>query len=157
MLSTPDKQEMLAQHQFLSGLKPEWIEQIAAITESATYHAKDHIFHTGESADRLFLVRDGLVSLELYEPSRGAILLDSLGANKPLGWSWLVPPYKWTFDAQARVLTRVLEVDAAGLRALMEQDCGLGYALLLRFTTLFAQRLEAARLQLLDMYGPGKK
>ena len=56
-------------------------------------------------------------------------------------------------DARAVALTRAIGVDAACLRNKCEQDHELGYQLLKHFSTLIEERLEATRLQLLDVYG----
>jgi hypothetical protein len=39
----------------------------------------------------------------------------------------------------------------------MEKDHELGYALFKRFAVIIAERLEATRIQLLDIYGKGPK
>jgi len=70
-----------------------------------------------------------------------------------LGWSWLIEPYKWHFDARAVELTRVIALNGECLRKKCEQDHDLGYALMKRVAQLMEQRLTATRMQLLDMYG----
>jgi len=70
-----------------------------------------------------------------------------------LGFSWLMPPYRWVFDAGAVELTRALLFDGACLREKCEADARLGYDLLKRVTGVMMQRLEAASVQLLDVYG----
>lgn len=146
--------QMLEEHEFLRGMPPAWIENIARISSTDTYYPKDYLFRAGEHANRCLLVRDGHVALELYDPRRGAVTLDTLGNNKVLGWSWMIPPCKWCFDARALSLTRVLSVNGEQLMELMEEDHEFGYAMLKRYATLFAERLHAARLQLMDMYAP---
>ena len=74
-------------------------------------------------------------------------------AGEVFGWSWLFPPYRWHFDVQALDLTRALVFDGQCLRAKCEADHDLGYALMQRFAQVIVQRLQATRLQLLDLYG----
>ena len=69
-----------------------------------------------------------------------------------LGWSWLVSPYLWRFDARALELTRALVLDGKCLRGKCESDHHLGYALLNRFAHIIDRRLQATRIQLLDIY-----
>jgi hypothetical protein len=76
-----------------------------------------------------------------------------LGEGEILGWSWLIPPYNWHFDARAVELTRAIALDGKCLRNKCEQDHDLGYELLKRFAHIMEQRLQATRLQLLDVYG----
>jgi CRP/FNR family cyclic AMP-dependent transcriptional regulator len=80
-------------------------------------------------------------------------VVSTLSAGEIVGASWLVPPYRWTFDARAVELTRAIGMDAQCLRGKCEADHDLGYALMKRFLPIFVKRLEATRLQLLDVYG----
>jgi len=49
--------------------------------------------------------------------------------------------------------TRVLAFDGKCVRSKCEEDHDLGYEVLRRFACVTAERLQAARLQLLDLYG----
>ncbi|HWS44833.1 MAG TPA: Crp/Fnr family transcriptional regulator, partial [Acidimicrobiia bacterium] len=65
----------------------------------------------------------------------------------------LFPPYRTRFGAVALTTVELLVIDARTLRARLDEDAALGYALLQRFSRVIAERLEATRLQLLDVYG----
>ena len=69
-----------------------------------------------------------------------------------LGWSWLIPPYRWRFSARTQQATQALAFDGKFLRAKCEEDHDLGYELLKRFSRVFSERLQATRVQLLDVY-----
>jgi hypothetical protein len=71
-----------------------------------------------------------------------------------LDGAWLVPPYRWRFDARAAELVRALGVNARCLRDKCEADHDLGYELMKRFVSAMGERLHATRLQVLDVYGP---
>jgi hypothetical protein len=75
------------------------------------------------------------------------------GEGSLVGASWLVPPYRWRFDARATELTRAIGINGQCLRDKCEADHDLGYAMMKRFLPVFVQRLTDARLQLLDVYG----
>ncbi|TLM98114.1 Crp/Fnr family transcriptional regulator, partial [bacterium] len=49
-------------------------------------------------------------------------------------------------------LTRAIALDGKCLRAKSEEDHNLGYELLKRFSEIIVERLDATRLQLLDLY-----
>jgi hypothetical protein len=83
-------------------------------------------------------------------------VIHTYGDGEILGWSWLVPPYRWRFSGRALELTRVLMLDGKCLRGKCEKDHELGYELLKRFADILASRLDAARLQLIDMYSAGR-
>jgi hypothetical protein len=73
-----------------------------------------------------------------------------------LGWSWMVPPYRWHFDARASETTRAIAMDGKCLRTKCDEDHDLGYEIMKRFSLVIAERLEATRLQLMDIYGNAK-
>jgi CRP-like cAMP-binding protein len=64
----------------------------------------------------------------------------------------LFPPYRWKFSARTLEPTRVFAIDGQCLRAKAEQDHELGYELLKRFAYVVEDRLEAMRLQLINVY-----
>ena len=81
------------------------------------------------------------------------LMIATLGDGTVVGWSWLFPPYRWSFDARAIEDTRAIAFDGACLRGKCDSDHELGYVLMQRFAQIILDRLQAARLQLLDVYG----
>lgn len=144
---------ILAQHPFLKGLEPRYIQLIVGCASNVRFAAGEFIFREGEEANQFYIIRHGKVALEVFAPDRGPLIIDTLGEGEILGWSWLIPPYHWRFDAQAVELTRAIALDGKCLRTKCEEDHDLAYELLKRFTHLVAQRLDVTRLQLLDIYG----
>jgi len=92
------------------------------------------------------------VALQIFSERRGALTILTLGEGEILGWSWLFPPYRWKFSARTLEPTRVFAIDGQCLRAKAEQDHELGYELLKRFAYVVEDRLEAMRLQLINVY-----
>ena len=148
-----DMETILAEHEFLAGLEHRHIVEMASYARLLTYNAGEYLLRRGEPAECLFLIRQGTVSIEVYHPSRGAVVLETVGAGRVVGWSWLISPYTWSFDGRATALTRGVCVSGPKLREACVTDHEFGYQMLMRFTNVLARRVEAARLQLLDMYG----
>ena len=146
-------EELLAEHPFFAGMGRADLALIAGCAANARFEAGGYLFREGEPADEFFLVRSGRVVVEVHDPARGTITVLSAGEGDVLGFSWLMPPYRWVFDARAVELTRALVFDGACLREKCEADARLGYDLLKRVTGVMMQRLEAASVQLLDVYG----
>jgi CRP-like cAMP-binding protein len=111
------------------------------------------ILREGEEANHFYLIRSGKVTLQLMTPNKGPVIIQTLHEGDILGWSWLIPPFTWHFDAQAIELTRMIALDGKCLRTKCESDHDLGYELLKRFADILTKRLESTRLQLLDIYG----
>lgn len=143
---------ILAEHPFFKGLDRHYIELIVGCSSNVRFDAGKSVFRAGEEANEFYLVRHGKVALEVYVPGQGPITIETVGEGEILGWSWLIPPYHWRFDARAVDLTRAIALDGKCLRNKCEKDHDLGYELLKRFADIIVQRLEATRLQLLDVY-----
>jgi CRP-like cAMP-binding protein len=144
---------ILAEHPFLKGLAPPQIELIAGCASNVRFNKGDYVFREDEEADRFYLIRHGLVALDVFVPQRGPVTIDTIQEGEVLGWSWLFPPYRWHFDARALQLTRAVAFDGKCLREKCEKDSHLGYELVMRFSQIIMARLQSARLQLLDLYG----
>ena len=145
---------ILAEHPFFAGLEPRHLQLLVGCASNVRFDAGQTIFREGEQANMFFLIRHGRVALDIYAAERGAITIDTLDEGDVLGWSWLVPPYHWQFDARAVELTRAIALDGKCLREKSEKDHDLGYELLMRFVQIIEQRLQATRLQLLNLYEP---
>jgi len=143
---------LLAEHPFLKGLEPRYLKLIVGCASNVLFKAGQFLFHEGEEADQFYIIRQGKVAVEIRAPERGSITVQTVGEGDVLGWSWLIPPYRWRFDARAIELTRAVALDGKCLRAKSEEDHSLGYELLKRFSNIIVERLDATRLQLLDLY-----
>ena len=103
-------------------------------------------------ADTFYVIRRGRVSIDVHAPGRGAEVIETVGPGSVVGWSWLVPPYRWTFDARALDDVGAIAIDGACLRAKALADPAFGFALLSRVSAVLLERLQATRLRLLDLY-----
>lgn len=144
---------ILAEHPFLQGLEPHYLELIVGCASNVRFDAGQFLCREGEEANQFYIIRRGKVAVEIFGAQKGPVTVQTIGEGEVLGWSWLIPPYNWHFDARALELTRAIALDGKCLRNKCENDHDLGYELLKRFTSIMEQRLEATRLQLLDIYG----
>lgn len=138
---------------FFEGMAPHHLDAIQAVATEVAFAAGSTIFREGGEAALWYLLTDGVVTLEVDIPGRGPHILQTLHEGDVLGWSWLFPPYRWSFDAFARTDVAALSFDGARLREAKQLDPMLGYDLMQRFAQVLVQRMQAARLQLLDIYG----
>ncbi len=99
------------------------------------------------------MLRRGKVAIEIDTPRKGPLVIETIGAGDILGVSWLLPPYRWAFDARAVEPTGAIALDAHCLRGKCDGDPVLGYELFKRFAGLIRDRLTATRLRALDLYG----
>ncbi len=146
-------ERILAEHPFFSDMSAHAQGLIVGCTGNRVFNDGAHILREGDEADSFYLIRHGTVALEIHMPGRAPLVIETLDDGEVLGWSWLLPPYRVRFDARAVGLVRTLSIDGKCLRAKCEQDCALGYEFYKHFLPVVAERLTAARLQMLDMYG----
>jgi CRP/FNR family cyclic AMP-dependent transcriptional regulator len=145
------EQELTA-HPFFAGLAPEYIGVLVGCSSNVHFDRDRYIMREGEPADTFYLIRHGKVALETHAPQGGPLVIETIEAGEALGWSWLFPPYRVHFSARALESVRAISLDGACLRGKCERDHDLGYALMQRFASVVIQRLQATRLQLLDLY-----
>ena len=145
-------ERIVREHPFFSGMKEEFLELISGCAKNVRFEAGQYVFHEGQPADQFYLLRSGRVAIQLSAPER-TLTVQTVGEDEIVGASWLVPPYRWGFDAKALELTRAIAMDAACLRGKCEGDHDLGYEMMKRFMPILIQRLHATRLQILDVYG----
>jgi CRP-like cAMP-binding protein len=147
-------EELLGGHPFFAGLDADALRLMAGCASNVHFVAGKYIFGQGEAAGRFYLIRAGRVALEIHSPTQGPVIIDTMDEGEVLGWSWLIPPYRYFGDARAVTPVSAIALDGACLRGKCEADAQLGYQLLKRVTAVMYQRLESARIRLLDLYGP---
>jgi CRP/FNR family transcriptional regulator, cyclic AMP receptor protein len=146
-------QPILEEHPFFKGLEPKHLTLLVGCASNVRFKAGEILFHEGDQADRFFLVRQGIVALEMAPPNKKPMIIDTVEEDLVFGWSWMVPPYQCHFDAQALTLVRAIAIDGKCLRKKCEEDHELGYELFKRFFSVVTERLQQTRMQLLDIYG----
>src|SRR5450759_4293460 len=146
-------EQYLPDHPFFSGLDADALAILAGCATNVSFAPGQFLFRTGQPADQFFVVRRGRVALQVHGPAAGTMVVDSADAGDVVGWSWLVPPYTWLFDARAVEPTGAVAFDGACLRGKCEEDPRLGYELMKLVTQVMFNRLVAARVRLLDLYG----
>lgn len=158
-MATPssDIEALLSETPFLRGLEEKHLARLHGIASVKDVPENSLLFKMNAPADQCFIICEGHVSLEVYDSGEGPRPLETLGPGSVLGWSWLIEPRTWSFDARAVEPAKVIALEAAGLRAAMEDDPELGYRMLKRFLDVFTKRLQETRLQLLDLYAPSGK
>ena len=146
-------ERIIGEHPFFAKMERRFLDIVVGCAKNVRFEAGQYLFHEGEAADQFYLLRHGRLALQITSPGRGALTFQTLGEGEIVGISWLIPPYRWAYDAKALELTRAVAMDAACLRGKCEADHDLGYDMMKRFMPVLIQRLQAMRMQILDVYG----
>ena len=146
--------EYLPEHPFFAGLDPATLDLAAGCATLVHFRPGELLLREGDPADTFYVLRHGRVSLGTRTATHD-VVLDTAHDGDVVGWSWLVAPYRWTFDARATEDTTAITFDGECLRGKCQEDATLGYALLQRVVQVMSGRLHSARVRLLDLYGSG--
>lgn len=143
----------LADHKFARGLTPAHLAVLEAVTTRTTHPAGSFLLREGERERRMHLLVHGTVALELHAPGRSAACVETLGAGELVGIAWIFDDTASHLDVRATSDVVAFTVDGAKLRAAMDADPSLGYAITQRVLERAYHRLSRIRLTSLDLYG----
>ncbi len=147
-----DLSEIMLQHPFLAGLPFEHMQTLVGCASNVRYEDGQTIIHEGQVANKFYLIRTGRVALQMDVPGKGPLRIQTVGPGEILGWSWLISPFRWHFSGIVVMDTRAIALDGECLRQKCEKDPAFGYEMLKRLSQVMERRLDATRLQLIDLY-----
>ena len=143
----------LAEHRFFVRLGDDLRARLADCTNNVVYAADQELLREGAVANSFFAIRSGRVAVGIRKPNQGLVVIETLHAGDLLGWSWLFPPHRWHFDAVAIEPVRAIELHAECIRSYIGAHPAAGFELVRGIAEVMEERLESARLRLLDLYG----
>ncbi|MET7824167.1 cyclic nucleotide-binding domain-containing protein [Streptomyces sp. NPDC005386] len=138
----------------LRALPVDYRDQLMRLAREVSFPEGTRLFEEGRSANRFWIIRTGTVALDLRVPGRRAAVIEILGHNELVGWSWLFAPHTFHLGAEATSPVRAYEFDAEAVRAMCRADPALGMAVAEWAGGIVAHRLQSARTRLLDLYAP---
>ena len=144
---------ILAAHPFFRGLDSRYLKLILACASRETFTPARFLCRDEVEAGKFYVIHHGRVSVEIYRPRRGAVVIQTLGEGEVLGWLWFDHPERWHLDARALDLTRVISLDVPCLLDKCKQDPAFGYELMRRYAHHLAVQFRVTKVQLADFYG----
>jgi CRP-like cAMP-binding protein len=147
---------VLQKHPFVEEFQPEHIEKLTALATEVRFERDHVIFHEGDECHDFYLIVEGRVALEIEAPGH-TFRVQTLHAGDELGWSAILMGRGKHFQARALQPVQALAFDGATLLDACREDTAFGFALMYRMVGVVSERLQATRLQLLDMYSPVAK
>lgn len=156
MTTGTDVHALLARQPFAHEFNAAQVERLAAQAAPVHFDADHVIFDEGEDCSDFFLIVSGRVGLEIAPQAR-PLRVETLSEGDELGWSSLLQGKAKLFRARTLTPVDALRFDGAQLRAMCDRDPGFGYQLMQRLLRVVSERLQATRLQVLDMYWTAAK
>ncbi len=141
--------EILGQFDLFADLSDETLTEITHLGREEIHTEGTTLFSEDSSAEHLYLILDGKVSLEKRvqlgrtgTPRRAVI--SAVGPGSTIGWSSLVPPYEYTSSGICLEETKILSIPGTKLRALMADQPELGFIICQRVASIIRQRMTNA-------------
>jgi CRP-like cAMP-binding protein len=147
-------QQVLSDAPVFSGLSDDFIARLAGHASERNVENGELLFRSGEPARNFFMLIDGEVSIEIPAVTGPTLQVQRIRPIRVLGWSWLLPPFKWSFNARAETNSKVLEFDGEAVLKDCEADPAFGYEVIKRFSALMAERLDAAHKRMMEHWSP---
>jgi CRP-like cAMP-binding protein len=138
-------------HSSFEGMDPNQIRILTDCAMAKVFAPGDYLFREGDFADRFYLIERGALLLEARDCEGRAITIEKVGPDMLVGWSWLLPPYLWHFEARAIEPTTTIFFYGTMLRESCAKDPSLSFELFRGMSQVMAERLEAACERLLAL------
>ncbi len=146
--------EYLLTHDFFSELNKDFLTLLCESVNTLDIKKGQVLFRQGERADKFYIIRNGRISVQIPAIMGPTLEIQALSTDQILGWSWLISPYQWHFQAKAEEDSELLEFDGIILLEQCEKEPKFGYELLKRFAALMSERLDASRQKMMDEWNP---
>ena len=146
--------QIIADSSFFAGLSAESVDFLAAHATQRTLGQGKVLFHPGDAAESFLLMLSGHLALVIPALEGPELELQDIGPDQVVGWSWLIPPHRWTMMGRARSDMEYLEFDGKAVLEKCESDPAFGFAFSLRFSALMSERLQFAGRRMMQEWRP---
>jgi len=129
----------------LAGLAPEEERSVLALATPKRLEEGAILFSLGADASHIYLVERGCINLTMPLRVGGLqkdMTVEDRGEGKSLGWSALIPPHRFTLQAQAKEPTELLALSRTALFELFSKRPGCGYTVISNLARVVGHRLQ---------------
>jgi len=127
------------------GLAPDEAERVLALGERAAIEPGAELFHLGEAASCIYVVVRGRLRLTLPMQVRSHeedVLVEERSCGQTVGWSALIPPYRFTLTASAPLAAEVIALRREVLNSYFAAHPSTGYAVWVNVACVIGHRLQ---------------
>ena len=148
--------QALREHPFVEDFRPEHVQTLGALAHEVAFERDHVIFREGDECSLFYLIVSGKVALEISAPGH-TFRVQTLAAGDEFGWSAVLMRSGKHFQARALEPVAALAIEGAELHSACQEDPSFGCDFMFRLLGVVSERLQATRLQLLDIYAPKAK
>jgi CRP-like cAMP-binding protein len=146
--------ELLRRFPFFAGFDAEHLKAVAMLTDEVTVEGGVTLFGADQPADHFYILLEGRIELHyvVADPIRPELrkefFIEEFNTGEPFGITALLEPYAYTGRVRTTSRSRVLRMDASGLRALCELDTRIAANMMRQVAKAAMLRLSRTRVQL---------
>jgi CRP/FNR family cyclic AMP-dependent transcriptional regulator len=132
----------------LTGLASDDAAAVLALGERLRLSANEVLFDIGDSADKLYLLRSGRIALTLPMQIGGRrqdAFTEERVPGQTLGWSALIPPWRFTLKASASVDSELVALSRTALLEHFVAHPHVGHVVGMNLAALIGQRLQVVQ------------
>lgn len=126
------------------------IDKLKAMATEVEFEKNQVVFRENDECQEFYLILSGRIALEMRAPG-ATITVQTLGPGDEFGWSSLLMRDSWHCQVRCLEHVRTLAFDGKKLLDACYADHSFGFAIMRRLVQILAGRLQASRLQLIDM------
>jgi CRP-like cAMP-binding protein len=129
----------------LNGLTPADAGAVLALGKRMLLTSGAELFHLGNVADCIYVVARGRLRLTLPMQVRSKeedVLVEERSGGQTVGWSALIPPYRFTLTATAALETEVIALEREALTSYFASHPDIGYMVSMNLSSVIGNRLQ---------------
>jgi CRP/FNR family cyclic AMP-dependent transcriptional regulator len=129
----------------LQGLEAQEAERVLALGKRMVLTTGAELFHLGDAADSIYLIARGRLRLTLPMQVRHHdedVMVEERSSGQTVGWSALIPPYRFTLTASAPLDSEVIALPREALNRYFAEHPETGFAVSLNLASVIGQRLQ---------------
>ena len=129
----------------LHGLSEEDAQAVLSLARRTILTGGAELFHLGDSADSIYVITRGRLRLTLpmqVRDRKEEVLVEERAPGQTVGWSALIPPFRFTLTATAPLETEVLALSREALREHFAAHPAAGYAVAMNLASVIGERLQ---------------
>jgi len=138
--------DVLKQVETFQALNDDELSEIDKLTVEKQFAYGDRLFKDGDAATHLWIVKEGIIDLRFDLPGRESSeesTLSSITANKIIGWSSLVSPYKYKLSSYcASSRCKVLAIDRDLFYEFLTEHPKIGYKVISAMLRVVGKRFQ---------------
>lgn len=144
-------QTQISKTKMFQGLSDQVIDELTSISKLVNFSKGDFIFREGETAEKIYFLLDGKISIRVSLTSKPESITVSVinQSFQGFGWSGIVSPFHYTASAKSEEDCRVIEFQGKKFIEVLSQHPEAGFIMMQRLTEIISSRLSNSRQALL--------